>query len=188
MEMKNDKIFLERELSYLDRFVLKFVRILEKKKIDYVIVSGYIPILFGRSRGTEDIDILIKKLEYEEFEKFFEEMKGKFWCLNSENPKEIFKLLKETNARLAKINEIIPNIELKFVRNEVEKLALKNKIRVDIKGKILYISPIELQIVYKEDYLKSQKDKEDALHLRELFRNKLKANKIREYKKLVKKL
>lgn len=188
MEIKNNKIYLNRELSYLDKFVLKFVKILEKRKIDYIIVSGYIPILLGRSRGTEDVDIIIKKLEYGEVEKLFEEMKDEFWCLNSENPKEIFELLKESNARFARTNEIIPNIELKFARNKIEKLALENKIRVDIKGKSLYISPIELQIAYKEDYLKSQKDKEDALHLRELFKDKLKPEKIKEYKRLVKEL
>ncbi|MEK6972759.1 MAG: hypothetical protein AABW72_01840 [archaeon] len=44
------EISFNRELSFLDRFVLKFTKLLEKHKIDYVIISGYIAILFvGKS-------------------------------------------------------------------------------------------------------------------------------------------
>jgi hypothetical protein len=49
-----------------------------------------------------------------------------------------------------------------------------------------HISPIELQIAYKENYLKSKKDLEDALHLREVFGNKIDFKKIEKYKKLIK--
>lgn len=55
------KIRLDRVLSELDERVLGFTRILEKH-VEYVIVSGYVSILFGRARATEDVDILIKEL------------------------------------------------------------------------------------------------------------------------------
>ncbi|MBI2141461.1 hypothetical protein HYU16_03480, partial [Candidatus Woesearchaeota archaeon] len=55
MEFVDDKtIKLDKVLNELDKFVLKFIKILEKHA-DYVIVSGYVSILFGRSRSTEDI-------------------------------------------------------------------------------------------------------------------------------------
>lgn len=54
--------FLEKRTTLLDRFVLEFLRVLDPRT-PYVIVSGYVVILFGRSRGTEDVDILIPRLE-----------------------------------------------------------------------------------------------------------------------------
>gem|GEM_PF-4971067 len=48
-------IFNEKVLNKYDRFVLDFT--LEKEKIRYVLLSGYVAILFGRSRQTEDIDL-----------------------------------------------------------------------------------------------------------------------------------
>ena len=54
MEILNKKtIKLDKELNLLDKFVLEFVRILEKH-VNYVIVSGYVAILFGRARSTEE--------------------------------------------------------------------------------------------------------------------------------------
>lgn len=51
------KIKLGKSLSELDKFVLRFIRIVEKY-VDYVIISGYVVILLGRSRATEDVDLL----------------------------------------------------------------------------------------------------------------------------------
>ncbi len=51
-------IRLDKELNALDEFVLHFVNSI---KSDYVIVSGYVSILFGRARMSEDVDDLIPK-------------------------------------------------------------------------------------------------------------------------------
>jgi hypothetical protein len=56
----------DKYLTLLDQFVLDFIRVLEPKT-PYVIVSGYVAILFGRSRGTEDVDILISRLSKDTF-------------------------------------------------------------------------------------------------------------------------
>ena len=51
---------LDRKISDLDKFVLDFCNLLER----YVLVSRYVSILLGRSRATEDIDLLIPKNEH----------------------------------------------------------------------------------------------------------------------------
>ena len=51
----------------------------------------------------------------------------------------------------------------------IEDIALKNKIEVVLRKRSIFVSPLELQIAYKEEVLKSKKDIEDALHLREVF-------------------
>ena len=64
-------IVIDKELNLLDKFVITFVDILEKYT-DYVIVSGYVSILLGRTRATEDIDLLIPALNIEKVK----ELKG----------------------------------------------------------------------------------------------------------------
>jgi hypothetical protein len=54
IEFKDDQIIFDRELSLLDSFVLSFTEHLQTNNIKYVIISGYVAILFGRSRMSED--------------------------------------------------------------------------------------------------------------------------------------
>ncbi len=56
-EIRNDKI-----LNVLDIFTLDFLKVL-KKFSSYVVVSGYVSILLGRSRASEDIDMLIPVMD-----------------------------------------------------------------------------------------------------------------------------
>jgi len=187
MKWLNEKtILLEKELNELDKFLLSFVGILEKY-FEYVVVSGYVSILFGRSRATEDIDILVREINKKKFSEFWREINKSFWCLNAKTLEEAFELLKESSLRFAKKNEIIPNIELKICKKRIDFLTINEKIKVILSGKkSIFISPIELQIAYKEEVLKSEKDLEDALYLREVFKEKIDERKIEELKKVIK--
>ena len=78
------------ELSELAKFGLEFVRILEKHA-DYVVISGYVSILLGRARATEDIDVFMERISKEKFSEFYAELKEKgFWCINAEKWDEVF--------------------------------------------------------------------------------------------------
>ena len=176
-------ILIEKKLNELDKLLLSFVKVLEKY-FEYVVVSGYVSIIFGRARATEDIDILINFNE-KIFEDFWNEINKKFWCLNANKENAIETLLNK-NLRFAKKKEIIPNIEIKICKKEIDFLTLKEKVKVIfLKNRYIFISPIELQIAYKEEVLKSEKDIEDALHLREVFKDVINEKKIEEYKKLI---
>jgi len=186
MKWINDKtIYIEKVLNELDKLLLSFIRILEKY-FEYVVVAGYVSILFGRSRATEDIDILIREVNKKSFKKFWKEVNKKFWCLNSNEENEAFNILKESALRFARKNEIIPNIEVKLCKKKIDFLTLKEKIEVKFSNKrSIFISPIEIQIAYKEEVLGSEKDLEDALHLREVFKERIDNNKIEEYKEVI---
>jgi len=186
MKWLNERtILLGKELNELDKFLLSFVRILEKY-FEYVVVSGYVSILFGRSRATEDIDILVREINKKKFAEFWKEINKSFWCLNAKTLEEAFDLLKESSLRFAKKSEIIPNIELKICKKRIDFLTIDKKIKVTLAGKkSIFISPIELQIAYKEEVLKGEKDLEDALHLREVFKGKIDERKIEEFKKVI---
>lgn len=72
--VSKDIIELDRELSDLDLFTLEFIRIL-RKYCKYVIISGYVSILLGRSRSSEDVDIIIPKIEKSKFSQLVNELK-----------------------------------------------------------------------------------------------------------------
>ena len=64
MEYTDRVLKFQKELSELDRLVIDFVRVLDKSGTSYVIVSGYIAILLGRSRTTEDVVLDQDKFKY----------------------------------------------------------------------------------------------------------------------------
>lgn len=166
------EINLDRFISKLDKFVLNFTKILEKNS-PYVIVSGYVSILFGRSRATEDVDLLIPPLNKMKFSKIWNSMyMNNFECLNTSNEDEAFKMLEEHAIRFAVKANPIPNIEFKIIKTDLDKYSFENKIKALIGKDMLFLSPLEMQIAYKL-FLGSDKDIEDAKHLYVLFNEKL---------------
>lgn len=175
IEFGQNSIKFEKELSNLDLLVLDFLKILDQLKIEYVIISGYIAILFGRTRNTEDVDLFIEEMQFEKFKAFWDELYKKgFECLNTSNPNDAYQdYLKEMLAlRFAIKGTLEPNFEVKFPKSDLNQYSLKNKITVKINNETLYTSKMELQIAFKL-YLGSDKDIEDAIHLWQIFKGKL---------------
>ena len=187
IDINGNKITLKRHLTHLDKFVLKFISVLDKLKIKYVIVSGYVSILLGRARMTEDVDILIEKLSAPDFTKLVKDIvKSGFWCLNSDDLSELFELMKTGHSiRFAEKEIVIPNIELRFVDNSIDLGALKNRLVVKLSEHRLNISSLELQIAYKL-YLGSDKDVEDARYLYKLFGNFINKRKLNDFVDILK--
>jgi hypothetical protein len=182
--LDNNSIKLERELNELDKFVLDFVKVLQKHT-NYVLISGYVALLFGRSRGTEDVDLFIEKLDRNKFEDLYQDLLNKgFWALNANSTEELFSMLNDKLAiRFAKKDDVIPNMEVKFVKDTLDQLTIKNRIKVITNDGELFISKIELQIAYKRFVLKSEKDLEDALYLQNIFN--ISEEKVNKYKLLL---
>ncbi len=174
IEFKEDNIIFNRELSLLDRFVLSFTEHLVTNNIKYVVISGYVAILFGRSRISEDVDILIEHISFEKFQKFWSEIEPGYECLNTGNSYEAYNDYLENHhaIRLAKKGSFIPNIELKFAKNDLDRYSIEHRKNVKLADRSLYISPLELQIPYKL-FLGSEKDIEDARFLFKLFKDNL---------------
>ena len=175
-------IQIGRELSDLDVFAIDFVKIL-RKHTKYVIISGYVSILLGRARASEDIDIIIPKMDFSKFNLLLKDIKqNNFYCLNTEEDKEVYEYIKDKFAvRFAKKNTVIPNIELKFIKNKIDEITLNNTIKVKLGKEELIISHLELQIAFKEIVLKSPKDIEDARHIRNIAKGHLDDSLIKKY-------
>jgi len=174
----------EKHLTLLDRFVLEFIRVLEPQT-PYVIVSGYVAILFGRSRGTEDVDILIPGLEKDTFTGLHNALLSKgYEFLNAEDADGLHDMLtNKMGVRIAKKGQFIPNIELKFFKDEIDRLVFRDRVEVFFGDEQVFISPVGIQIAYKI-YLGSSKDIEDALFLWEIFRNNLDRSVLKEQMKV----
>ncbi len=172
MEFSYNKDYIElkdKELSELDEFVINFTRLL-KKHFNYVIISGYVAILFGRNRSSEDIDVFIGNIPFDNFKKFWEEAYKKYVCINTKTAKNAYYNYLSDNIpiRFSLKDEFIPNFELKFPKSELDKWTLSNKKEVLVDNYELFISPLELEIPYKL-YLGSEKDIEDARFLYRSF-------------------
>ena len=163
----------DKIITSLDRFVLDFIGLLGSQT-GYVIVSGYVAILFGRSRGTEDVDILLPRLEGAAFGNLHDQLlKQEYEFLNAEDAPGLFDMLVHgMGIRVAQKGRVIPNIELKFLKDETDRQVFRDRVEVNFSGSAVCISPIEIQIAYKL-YLGSEKDVEDALYLWEIFREDL---------------
>jgi len=183
-------IRLDKKLNNLDRFVIDFTNLLEKHKINYVIISGYVPILFGRTRITEDVDIFVEHMDESKIKGFLEIVEGEYQILNVSSGKA-FEMLKENIAiRVSRQGEILPNFEIKFTKTKFGEHALKNRLKVLISDEHVFISPIELQIAFKlylgkSDLSGRNKDIEDAYHIYKLLKEKIN---IEELKMFIKEL
>lgn len=166
------EIHLDREEFAIDRFARRFAAHLDKMKIRHVFISGYVAIAFGRSRNTEDVDVIVEKLPFSKFSALWDSLREDFECINASSAKSAYDdyLTNGTAIRFALKGQFIPNVEFKFLKDRWDEFSLKNRVQLVLNGKTLFISPLELQIAFK-GYLGSEKDLEDARFLYKLMLN-----------------
>lgn len=173
IELQDGVLTVEREPNELDRLAIDVSSVLSNLDVEHVLVAGYVAILAGRPRGTEDIDLLIERLDPDEIEELTESLRNAgFW--GSAMPLDEMQdtLRAGTNVRVARDGEVIPNVEMKYVEDRFDRASLENSITARIGNHSLPIGQLELQIAYKL-YLDTQKDFEDAAHLFTLFEESL---------------
>lgn len=168
--VSQNMIRVDRELNELDKLVLRFISLLEKH-VPYVLVSGYVAILLGRSRTTEDVDLFIERISFPTFQNLYTDLLANgFWSVTVDDIKELFSMLEDRlSIRFAEQDKVIPNFEIKFIKDPLDRYALLNTITILVPDGELRIAPLDLQIAYKKFVLMSQKDLEDARFLQNTF-------------------
>lgn len=186
--LEDNTIVLDRELTELDLFVKKFLAVL-KKHTDYLVVSGFVSISTGRTRGTEDVDIIVPVIDKTRFQELFLDLQeNNFWCYQGDTAEEAHPYLEKlTSLRFAEKDKMFPNIELvPFNHTKKAKVfEFNHPQKIRIKDFEFKIPPIEFEILYKELILKGKKDLEDAKHLRTFFSEIIKKEKLEEYKPII---
>jgi hypothetical protein len=186
LEFRDGAIVLhDKVVNMLDRFVFDFLDIAEPFG-RYCLVSGYVAILFGRTRGTEDVDLFISRMDRERFLELHRNLLAAgFEFVNPEDGEGLFDMLDEGLAiRAARKGVVIPNMEMKFPREALDEATLEGRQEVRLDDRTLFISPLELQIAYKL-LLGSEKDIEDAIYIFGLMREHLDPKKLEEHKAML---
>ncbi len=179
-----------KDRNILDDFITNFCRVLEKY-CNYIVVSGFVAIASGRVRGTEDIDIIIEKISKEKFLELHKDLiKNNFICMQSDKPEDLFEeyLDKNISVRYTFKDKPLPEAELKFAKDELDELQLKTKIKLPLTALDIWFSSINMNIAFKEEYLKSDKDLEDAKHLRIVFSDLVNEDEINQIKEMIRRL
>lgn len=175
--------------TILDKFAEGFCQVVEKH-CKYFICSGFSAIASGRSRGTEDIDMVIEKFSKEDFLKLHRDLVRKgFECIQSQNSEEVFDYLdKGDSIRYVWKNEHLPEMEIHFAKDVLDGIQLEERIKMPFTRLNIWFAPLEGNIAFKEEWLKSEKDMEDAKHLRIVYEGEFSEDKINKFKKLIKKV
>ncbi|MCZ7392312.1 MAG: hypothetical protein ABOK23_12205 [Candidatus Methanoperedens sp.] len=179
-----------KERTILDTFAEDFVEVVENHA-KYVIVSGFVAIAHGRSRGTEDVDIIIERIKKDAFIKMHNDlMQAGFECIQSEHPEIIYDdyLKDKTSVRYVRKGHFIPEMELKLAKDELDDYQIRTRKKLPLTGLELYFSSIEMNIAFKEELLRSEKDMDDAKHLRIIYSDVLDENEIKKIKADIRRL
>lgn len=167
---------ITRPPTQLDRLALLASEALERARVRYVFVSGYVAILFGRSRESEDVDVIIEPVNRERrrFVHLWRTITRRLPCILTDDPVRAWEdyILRGSHLRFAMRGRVLPNLELHPARDPLDFHALRNRIPVELGRRRLYVGPFEEQIAYKL-YMGSLKDIEDARHLYRIFEERL---------------
>ena len=172
-------IYLSKpRLTPEDVVASRFAAVIEEAGVRYAIVAGYIAILFGRARRSDDIDFVLEYLGEDGFVDLcrrarrvgFTMMQGDI--ASEESVRSVYRdyLARGYSVRFMYRDIILPNIEAKLATTSVHRYVISHSIRVVVNNEYtLRVSPLEFQIAYKL-YLGSDKDIGDAVFLYTLFK------------------
>ncbi len=172
--------------SILDKFCIDFCSVVEQF-CEYIVVSGFVVIASGRTRGTEDIDVIIQKIGKDIFVKLHNALVEKgFVCIQSDDPEEIYDYLEDkSSVRYTYEDRPLPEIELKMSKDELDEYQIKTKTKLALTGLDIWFSSVNMNIAFKEELLKTDKDIEDAKYLRTIYEEEIDEKEINKIKAMI---
>lgn len=113
-----------------------------------------------------------------------------FECIQSKNPEVIYDdyLKHNLSVRYVRKGTFVPEMELKFAKDVLDDYQIKTRKKLPLTGLDFYFSSIEMNIAFKEELLKSDKDIEDARHLHVVYSDTLDENEIKKIKAEIRRL
>lgn len=181
IELRDGILVVHREPNQLDELAIVFSEILDRFAIEHVYIAGYVAILAGRARSTEEVDVLLPKLDEETVEQLTAALVDEGFWGPAMPLSSMYEMLENgDNIWVAPEDQITPHLEVKLAQDEFDRASLNNATRARIGDEVIPIGPLELQIAYKL-YLGAQKDVEDAVHLYALFEETLSVPRLEEW-------
>jgi len=166
LRITQDSIRVQLMEAAIDRLAWDFCAQLDRAKIVYAIIGGYVAILLGRPRESEDVDLFSEPLRFDAFAALHRKLTTRYDCLTPGSARRLFDDYlsagsESTSVRYARRGTFYPNIEFKFAGKPLDRRALRKRISVDANGERIYIGPLEEMIAFKL-WMGSPKDFEDA--------------------------
>ena len=181
MEFTDDAIHIDKEPNALDELILDVADVLDTVGVDYAVVSGYVVVLLGRARATEDIDVLVERFDEGTADEIAQQLRDAGYWGSAMPLEEMHATLADgLPIRVARDGHRVPNVELKFPSDEFDRASLENTIPIRFDGNELTAGSVELQIAYKLS-MGAQKDAEDALYLYEVTEGTLNTDTLEGY-------
>jgi len=180
IELRDGTLDVGREPNRLDELALGFSPILDRFDVEHVYVAGYVSILAGRARSTEDVDVLIERIDDGTADDLATALDEEGFWGPAMPLSSMYEMLDAGDTIwVAPDEQITPHLEVKFVRDEFDRASLGNAItaRIGADGIPIPIGPLELQIAYKL-HLGARTDVEDAVHLFTLFEESLSVSRL----------
>lgn len=181
IELQNGTLVVEREPNRLDDLAIAFSDVLDRFDVDHVYVAGYVSILAGRARSTEDVDVLIQTVDEATAEELADTLDEMGYWGPAMPLSSMYEMLENgDNVWVAPDDQVTPHLEVKFVRDEFDRASLETALTARIGNEAIPIGQLELQIAYKLR-LGAQKDVEDAVHLYTIFEESLSESRLEEW-------
>ncbi|WP_123619492.1 hypothetical protein [Halorubrum sp. CSM-61] len=181
IELTDRGLVVDRAPNRLDELAAGFSAVLSRLDIDHVFVAGYVAILAGRSRSTEDIDVFIERCPADRIDDLVTELEREgYWGPAMPLSEMYGNLANDTNIWVALDGEMTPHVEVKFPNDEFDEASLRNAIDAHVGDRTVPIGPLELQIAYKLS-LGGRTDIEDAAHLYTLFGESLSTGRLESW-------
>lgn len=138
--MKNGETGRNSFTHFFIEILKELKSILEEKKIDFAILGGLAAGAWGRSRATDDIDLVIH-VSLEDLESLVQKFKTNGYIiriLGAQNPPDLIELIKKKGDITIRVDIMLANIDY-------QKKALKRKVWLKIfDTEIPVISPEDL--------------------------------------------
>ena len=135
MEFTDEGVVIDKPPSDLDRLILEVGDILDDVGIGYSVVSGYVAVLFGRSRATEDIDVITERFDEETADGLTKRLRNAGYWGSAMPLDDLHETLSDDlPVRIAEDGHRVPNVELKFVSDEYDRISLDNAISIRLGG------------------------------------------------------
>ena len=181
MEFTDEGVVIDKPPSDLDRLILEVGDILDDIGVEYSVVSGYVAVLFGRSRATEDINVTTERFDEETADELTNRLQEAGYWGSAMPLDDLHETLSDDlPVRIAEEGHRVPNVELKFVSDEYDRISLDNAVSIRLGGETLRVGSLEFQIAYELD-MGARKDYEDALYLHEVVGPSLNRTALEEY-------
>jgi hypothetical protein len=173
VSLRDGALVVERPPNELDDLAIAFSTLLSRLDVEHAFVAGYVAILAGRARATDDIDVLVEPLDADAADELVATLADEgYWGPAAPLDDLHGNLDAGTNVWVAPDGQMTPHLEVKFPTDEFDRASLSNAIDAHVGDATVPVGPLELQIAYKLR-LGAQKDFEDAAHLYALFEESL---------------